>query len=262
MVYHTAHTPAWLPSKHARAGLIAPGTAGTMPVDVAANTEPCNSSKQAAFTAFVALCSSQSTPPIRDHAAAASAHGDDEETDVTTTTTTTPSGLSSSWSAPPVSKRHGEMLDSDASVASSPRWDGWSFKRQGRLAEQQHAQEKQQEQEELLDSLGNDTSAADEEPVLDSAALAELDGGLSSSDASDAEGDREDEADDNDDEKDDDDGMFVMEDHTVSALSEALMTGRSATALATLCEYSMLAASTMRQLGNVGKHMPNHALLA
>ena len=177
---HTTHAPAWLPSKHARASLDAKpliDRPASKAVDVIDN-------RQAAFTAFVALCSTPATPPVHEQVATPS-DGDNETAIIRLSTAApSPSMLSSSWSAPPTSMAITDPLIDDAAVAESPRWDGWSFKRQGRLAEQQHAQEKEKAQESVSRSVQawmetfwpSGLDAEQEEPVLDAAAMLVHDG--------------------------------------------------------------------------------------
>lgn len=112
----TAQTPAWLPSAHS-ASPASPSAQGSS--DLRAKTRERKASRSEEFKSF---CSSASKPAL--NAALGS----------------TPV-LSSSWSAPPLSLSVEDPVLDMANASASPGWDGWSFKRQGRIAENMAASE-------------------------------------------------------------------------------------------------------------------------
>lgn len=252
----TAQSPAWLPSQHRLTRAIDDATSTATPPKAApANIKAQRTSKKAAFLNFVLVASAPKDVPAKPP-----------------TARTGTARKASPWVLPPSSldRLSDPCLDG---AKASPRWDGWSFKRQGRVAEASakpvpdeapadaHAESGAESDAEsdaeriapaapihvrkemwskFISSFvrgpgtGGRSKPASDDPAADTASVG------SDSEQEDAYTDAE-EHDDDGVNGDDDDDMFVMEQDAVDVGRNRRNRGRSsASELATLCKYSMV----------------------
>jgi len=243
----TAQSPAWLPSQQRLTRAIDGATAAppSSPETAAPSKAPRRTiSKQAAFLNFVLVCQKPTPATAAKDVPAKTAKPRDADADGV-------GRKASPWSLPPSSLNRLSDPVLDGSTAS-PRWDGWSFKRQGRTARataKVAAEDPPLDTEAGAEDVG--ASGAGEHTSDGTDAAACEDKGLAASDA-----DSDNEAEDDEDDEDEDEDMFVME--ADAAVDVAMGRGRSsssapvtsASELAALCEYSMVrAASHLTQLG-------------